>query len=105
MNAASQLVGDFHSFNVAGITFEDRAVSLATMSVGDTVMLVAERTNRFDPHAIRVTTAGGSLLGYVPKLLTGVIRDCESNTATVTEIDAAFPYIRVSVQSSRSISV
>jgi hypothetical protein len=101
MNPTSQLLGDFHSFNVAGVTFDDRAASLSTLSVGDTVVLVAERGNRFDPNAIRVTTAGGSLIGYVPRSLTGVIRDCESTTAAVTEIDASFPYVRVSVLSPR----
>jgi hypothetical protein len=84
-------------FNVAGTTFDNRAAALSTLSKGDRVRLVPEPANPFDPCAVRVLTAEGALLGYVPKALTRAVMDHGVTHAFVAGVDADFPYVRLSV--------
>jgi hypothetical protein len=54
-------------FFIAGVQFHPGAANIIRdLVVGDDLDLVPEPTNKFDPNAVRIESAG-ELLGYVPK--------------------------------------
>lgn len=52
---------------VAGVTFEGRQRIIARCSVGETLKLVRDPTNRYDKGAIKVTRLNGEQLGFIPE--------------------------------------
>ncbi len=56
---------------LVGVTFEGRQAVLATVRPGDRLHLIREPANPHDPHAIRVTTEDGRMLGYLSAQLAG----------------------------------
>lgn len=64
-----------HEFYVAGVQFRlgyQRA--LETIQEGDSLDLIAEPTNQYDPNAVQVHFEG-IFLGYVPKALSGLVAE------------------------------
>ena len=51
---------------VAGVTFEGRQRVVARCSVGESLRLVCDRTNRYDKGAIKVMRLNGEQLGFIP---------------------------------------
>jgi len=58
---------------VVGVTFDDRQSVVAGLSPGDRLRLVREPANPYDPHAVRVLTQDGRMLGYLRARLAGRI--------------------------------
>ncbi len=56
---------------VVGVTFEGRQATLADVRPGDRLRLIREPANPHDPHAIRVGTDDGRILGYLSAPLAG----------------------------------
>lgn len=52
---------------VAGTQFHPGIDLLHTTNAGDDITLVAEPTNQYDPHAIKVLLPSGVMLGYIPR--------------------------------------
>lgn len=78
---------------VAGVTFEGRQEILAALNGDETVTLVPEPTNQYDPHAIKVmaqTSLGLLQVGYVPKGIAAVIPDPVNATATMLGVVNGF---------------
>lgn len=61
---------------IAGIPH--RKPDLTALAVGDTVNLVPEPDNRFDPNAIKIVSASGVHLGYIPRTDTGLAAGMQS---------------------------
>lgn len=51
----------------------DMLIKCERLNVGDTLVLKREPRNRFDPLAIRVETAAGMNIGYVPREKNGIL--------------------------------
>ena len=51
----------------------DMLIKCERLNVGDTLVLKREPRNRFDPLAIRVETAAGMNIGYVPREKNGLL--------------------------------
>ena len=51
----------------------DMLIKCERLNVGDTLVLKREPGNRFDPLAIRVETAAGVNIGYVPREKNGIL--------------------------------
>ncbi len=51
----------------------DMLIKCERLNVGDTLVLKREPRNRFDPLAIRVETAAGVNIGYVPREKNGIL--------------------------------
>lgn len=51
---------------VAGVTFEGRQRVVARCSVGESLRLVRDPTNRYDKGAIKVMRLNGEQLGFIP---------------------------------------
>jgi len=62
---------DMVRFNIAGIEYRDNIDEYLGESVG---VLESEPTNHYDPNAIKVLTADGHHVGYVPKDMTDEVR-------------------------------
>ena len=74
-----QYIGDYVEFNIAGITHGERV----SEHLGEFIAsLVPEPTNPYDPDAIKIVTANGHRIGYVPRDTTSVIRDFTSLPCT-----------------------
>ncbi|HLJ60454.1 MAG TPA: single-stranded-DNA-specific exonuclease RecJ [bacterium] len=58
---------------VAGVTFDDRQTVIATLVQGDPLSLRREPANPYDPHAVRVATADGRMVGYLSARVAGRI--------------------------------
>lgn len=59
-----------HKFYIAGVQHHQMHKVINLLKEGDTLQLVPEPTNRFDPNAIRielVATDGDTMCGFVPK--------------------------------------
>jgi single-stranded-DNA-specific exonuclease len=54
-----------------GVTFDDRQSVIATLAEGDAVSLRREPANPHDPHAIRVVTSDGRMVGYLSARVAG----------------------------------
>ena len=67
-DAAQAQVGDpcVLETKVNGVTFDDCPRVVATLKVGDRMVLCREPYNQKDYNAIRVQTRGGEKAGYVP---------------------------------------
>ena len=63
---------DIVEFNIAGMLYRNNIDNYLGEFKGT---LEAEPTNAYDPNAIKVLTADGQLVGYVPKDMTAEIRD------------------------------
>ena len=63
---------DIVEFNIAGMSHRDNIDNYLGEFKGT---LEAEPTNAYDPNAIKVLAADGHHVGYVPKDMTGEIRD------------------------------
>lgn len=63
---------DIVEFNIAGMSHRDNIDDYLGEFKGT---LEAEPTNAYDPNAIKVLAADGHHVGYVPKDMTGEIRD------------------------------
>ncbi|GBF97114.1 hypothetical protein Rsub_10125 [Raphidocelis subcapitata] len=59
---------------VAGVTFEGRQDLLKALTLRQAVLAVREPDNAYDPNAVRLETAAGEKLGYVPRTLTGLFK-------------------------------
>lgn len=62
--------GEVCEVHVKGVSFGQRQVAVAALSVDDPVLLVREPENAADCDAVAVLTVGGTPLGYVPRHLT-----------------------------------
>lgn len=60
------------SLNVVGLSFENRQKIVKKLKRGETLLLVREPTNEFDPNAIMVQRLDGNTVGYVPAELTNL---------------------------------
>lgn len=60
---------------IAGIPH--RKPDLSVLHIGDPVTLIPEPTNAYDPNAIKVLSAAGVHLGYIPKTDTSFARGVE----------------------------
>ena len=58
---------------VAGVTFEGRQRVVASLQVGEPVVLTREPENRYDANAIRVERVDGAQIGYIPREIAGRI--------------------------------
>jgi hypothetical protein len=60
--------------HVAGVSFEDRQANVAMLAFGgkQAVVVAADPSNPWDPHAVAVYTAGMRQLGYIPREATGM---------------------------------
>ena len=67
-----QYIGDYIEFTIAGILHRDNVSSYKGENVGT---LEAEPTNEYDSNAIKILSADGHHVGYVPKNITQQIRD------------------------------
>ncbi len=56
---------------LVGVTFDDRQDAVAALRAGDRLRLLREPSNAHDPHAIRVATHDGQMLGYLRAQLAG----------------------------------
>lgn len=59
-------------FKIAGVKFHDYRSILNDIVEGDSLMIVPEPTNKFDPNAVQLLYDNGSrqaMLGYVPKTM------------------------------------
>lgn len=66
---------DYIGFNIAGITYGEHV----NEHLGEFIAnLVPEPTNPYDPDAVKIVTANGHRIGYVPCDTTSVIRDFAS---------------------------
>jgi hypothetical protein len=86
--------------SVRGLAFGDRTANMAPLRPGDPVLLERERDNPYDANAIQVLLADGRPLGYVARdaargLAGHLDDDRDSFTASVREIDAAAPLLRL----------
>lgn len=84
-------------FYVAGLQFNPLAMmQISQMKAGDTVQLIPEPTNQYDPHALRVDFKKVKL-GYVPRTLN---QQVDPGLATVIKVDpAAKSHMRVEIWS------
>lgn len=74
------------NFNLAGAQFRPAEAQAAMLDLapGQTVLLVPEPTNPFDPDAIKVVTMDDAdqpahHIGYVPRKLTDYVRDFQAD--------------------------
>lgn len=88
---------------VAGTRHQDD-VQLGSVSVGDSVELRPEPTNKFDPNAIEVLHSSGGRLGYVPKPYCEMLRpwlDEGRLSANIQKLngrpDRRLVYVRINV--------
>ena len=86
--------------SVRGLTFAD---SLRRLTRGQSVMLKRERDNPYDANAVRVLLTDGSAVGYVAReaargLAGRLDDDPEAFTASVREIDADIPLLRLDLE-------
>ncbi len=81
--------------HIAGIPHRKPNFSLLT--IGDSVRLVPEPDNKFDPNAIRVLH-GDTFLGYIPKMETAEWRSASS--ATIVEIQPNRKWSEVIIESA-----
>jgi single-stranded-DNA-specific exonuclease len=56
---------------IVGVTFDGRQGAVAALRAGDCLRLLREPSNAHDPHAIRVATHDGQMLGYLRAQLAG----------------------------------
>ena len=57
-------------FYIAGVQYHQMQAVLNLLQVGDTFVLTAEPTNKYDPNAVRIEdhrAEGVTMCGYVPK--------------------------------------
>ncbi|BDA42597.1 hypothetical protein COCOBI_03-4900 [Coccomyxa sp. Obi] len=59
------------ALRIAGVTFEGRQELIAKLQPDQALMLQKDPSNEYDPNAIKVMTLSGSVLGFVPRELTG----------------------------------
>ena len=52
---------------VVGVTFEGRQAVVATLEIGEKIILRREPTNPYDTNAIRVERQSGEQIGYIDK--------------------------------------
>lgn len=85
-------------------TRHQEGVDLVAVSVGDSVSLLPEPTNEFDPAAIEIVHASGGRLGYVPKPYCEMLRpwiDEGRLSASIQKLngrpDRRLVYLRISV--------
>jgi hypothetical protein len=74
------------NFNLAGAQFRptEAQAAMLDLAVGQTVLLVPEPTNPFDPDAIKVVTLDDNdqpahHIGYVPRKQTELVREFQAN--------------------------
>jgi len=60
-----------HTLSCVGVHFHQ---GIESVKRGDKVILVAEDTNPVDPNAVRVDTADGIKIGYIPKDQAPILR-------------------------------
>jgi hypothetical protein len=79
------------TFSIAGWQYHDGEDVIETLRAGDTVLLIAEPDNRFDPNAIAVRSQEGVMLGYVPRRLAAEVGQWlrPADGAEIVEIRAA----------------
>jgi len=87
----------------AGTRYQE-GVDLDAMSVGESVSLIPEPTNEFDPAAIQIVHSTGGRIGYVPKPYCEMLRpwlDEGRLSASIQKLngrpDRRLVYLRVSV--------
>ena len=54
------------NFNIAGFTYWEGCMAIADLKVGSQLILVHERENRFDPHAVAIYF-NEHKLGFIPR--------------------------------------
>jgi hypothetical protein len=69
--AASAHVGDPRELTtkVAGVTYDNRALVVERLVVGERLLLRRDPTNRYDKNAVAVMTLSGAQAGFIPKEL------------------------------------
>ena len=87
-------------FEVAGLFYRDIEGHAAArlLEKGDTLILRAEKNNPYDKNAVQVFTIQGILIGYVPKLISKIVKEnlshlenCEVTSVSLDDI----PHVRV----------
>lgn len=86
--------------SVRGLTYGARADNARHVDVGGPVRLEREPDNSYDPNAIRVRLGDGRDLGYVARdaargLAGRLDDDLDAFHATVREVDASVPMLRL----------
>ena len=75
------------TFRVAGVSFEGRQRAASSLQKNQPLALRRERSNEFDPRAVRVETLDGKeRIGYVPRT--------ETEKVLPEDADAAFAFVR-----------
>jgi len=64
MKTKKQKAREMFRFNIAGVQYSDYQLA-STIKAGDSLKLIWEKANKFDPNAIRIEWKGIKL-GYVP---------------------------------------
>ena len=54
-------------FFIAGLKYHDFDKVSSKISEGDTLRLIPEPDNLYDPNAVRIETKDATMLGYVPR--------------------------------------
>jgi hypothetical protein len=88
---------------VRGMTYGGRAATARSLVVGDGVTLEREPDNPFDVNAIRVRDGDLADLGYIARdaargLAAELDQSAQAFTATVREVDADVPILRLDVR-------
>jgi len=93
------------SCNIAGLTHA--RPDFNKMKEGDTVRLIAEPNNQYDPAAVRVEHPVAGKLGYIPKDQTRIYHDANKNllqiTARIGELDDSGKYPKCLLLASVSL--
>jgi hypothetical protein len=96
-------------FMVHGVRYREAGVSerISHLSRGETLRLVNEPTNAHDPQAVGVQDTQGTLLGYVPRPLTGYVHALSSASVVVEVANGpeVNPHLRLLVRLDGSLPV
>lgn len=98
------IAGHFDLIVEAAGTRHQEGVDLGAVSVGDSVSLLPEPTNEFDPAAIEIVHSAGGRIGYVPKPYCEMLRpwlDDGRLSASIQKLngrpDRRLVYLRIGV--------